>query len=479
MIPAVKYLFVLFLILLCVCTVKAQPGSATLPSLLNEPNNNTSDDNIEAKLREKMFVKVTTSKNKIFVGEPVMAVYKFYVAMQISDQPTVTKQPEFSGCSVKELNFEQGPEFEKVNNELYAIYTIRKVQLMPLEKGMLSLGHAFVSNFIQINNPDDPFVTKKYTISVSNGNNEIEVAELPEKNKPKNFSGIAGTFSITASVANDKIPVGENDHLIVTIKGSGNFDAVNKPEIIWPSNTDHFDGSDSQHVDQGDFPITGERVFDIPFIGKKEQTIKIPPIQFSFFNTALANYQTVTTDSIPITFTKALVKKDEFKDMVTYDISNRHYLWIVPAIAAVVGLIGFISYKKGQSKIKAEAPVTNVSAPPVFVAPPPVYHIRFRTDFSRYLNELEEIKESKPFFERSKNLLTKAVAERIESSEYSEQVLMAALKQRTYNAPVCNKVEALYEAINLNLYAPYETQADLGFYYSELKQTIEVLQSEG
>ena len=58
--------------------------------------------------------------------------------------------------------------------------------------------------------------------------------------------------------------------MIITIKGAGNFDAINKPEILWPSNTDHFDGNDSQHVDQNNFPISGDRVFDIPFIGKKE-----------------------------------------------------------------------------------------------------------------------------------------------------------------------------------------------------------------
>lgn len=478
MIAALKYLCFPVLLLTCLHVVQAQQSQAVLPSLLNNKNGNN-DEDVEEKLKQKMFVKVSVSKSKIYVGEPVMAAYKFYVAMRISDQPTVTKQPEFSGCSVKELNFDQGPELENINNEPYAVYTIRKVQLTPLQQGSLSLGKAFVNNFVQVDNPDDAFVTKKYNITVSNGNDEVEVAELPEKNKPANFYGITGTFSITASAVSNKIPVGENGHLIITIKGSGNLDAIDKPEINWPTGTEHFDGSDSQHIDKSDFPITGDRVFDIPFIGKKEEAVVIPPIKFSFFNTVLEDYQTISTDSIPVTFIKAISKKDEFKNIVTYDISNRHYLWIVPAIAAVVALIGFISYKRGQSKTTQTAPVINVSTPPVFTQPQPVYRIRYRTDFSRYLNELEEIQENKPFFQKSKDLLTKAVAERIESTEHSEQVLIEGLKQRTYNAAVCNKVEALYEAINLNLYAPYETEADLVFYYTELKQTIEVLQGEG
>ena len=44
-------------------------------------------------------------------------------------------------------------------------------------------------------------VTKKYNITVSNDDHAVEVTSLPEKNKPANFYGITGTFSITAAVA--------------------------------------------------------------------------------------------------------------------------------------------------------------------------------------------------------------------------------------------------------------------------------------
>jgi oxygen tolerance protein BatD len=466
--------------LLSAIIVKAQQDASALPSLLNnQAKKDAGDDEITTLLKQKMFVKVTTNTNKAFVGEPIMATYKFYVSMHVNDQPTVTKQPEFSGCSVKELNFQQGPEFENINNETYAVYTIRKVQLTPLNNGRLSMGKAFVNNFIQVDNPDDPFVTKKYNFSISNNDEEIEVAALPLKNKPTDFYGITGTFNIAAAVADAKIPVGENGHLIITINGSGNLEAINKPEIVWPANVDRFDGTDSQHIDQDDFPVSGNRVFDIPFVGKKEGTIIIPPIHFSFFNTSLKDYQTISTNNISVLFTKALARKDVYKNVVDTDISNRKYLWIVPAIAVVVALIGFVSYKRNQSKkiqlTKAEASVTTI---PVFEPPQPVYRIRFRTDFSRSLTDLEAIKENKPFFARSKNLLTQAVAERIDSNEHSEQILISGLKERTYNAPVCNKVSALYEAININLYAPFETEADLAFYFTELKQTIVELQAE-
>ena len=475
----VKHIFAFSLFLCWSFALKAQHNPSVLPSLINDERKAIDDDDdTESLLRQKMFVKVFTSKHKIFVGEPVMATYQFYVDISLNDRPTVTKQPEFIGWSVKELNFEQGRNIESVHDVVYAVYTLRKVQLTPLQEGMLSLGKASINNLIEVLNPDNPFEPKKYNITVSNAEEVVEVNPLPEKNKPENFYGITGIFSISAAASGSKISVGENDNLVVTIKGSGNLDAITKPEISWPDNIEHFDGSDSQHLSQDIFPISGDRIFNIPFIGKKEGVTKISPISFSFFNTSTKKYETISSDTIAITFTKELTGQSIFNDVVDYDITNRKYLWIVPAIALTVALIGFISYKRNKRNASKTATATSVTVAPVFIQPQTAYHVKYRIDFSRYLNELETITENKLFFAKAKNILIKAVAERIDSNQYSEEVLLDELKQRTYDAPVCNKVNALYEAFNLSLYAPFETQADLAFYFAQLKRVVEELQAE-
>jgi len=461
--------------------VTAQAGSSSLPSLFNnEASKETqvNDADMLQTLKQKMFVKVFANSYKIFIGEPIMVTYKFYVAMNLHNRPSVTKQPEFSGWSVKELQFDQGPEFESINNEPYSVYTIRKVQLTPLQEGSLSLGRAYVNNQVEVFNAENPYVPKKFNINVSNSDMEVEVDKLPDKNKPGNFYGITGVFNITAVASKNRIPVGENGHLIITIKGAGNLDAIIEPEITWPYNTEHFDSKDSQHVNQDNFPVSGDRVFDIPFIGKNEGSVMIPPVQFSFFNTALKDYQTVTTDSIPVAFSSAPGNRNEMiAEVVDYDISNRKYLWIVPAIAVTVVLVGFISYRRNKAQALKTKPIT-ITPPPVFAQPQAAYHLKYRTDFSRYLNELKTIKDNKPFFKKAKTLLTRVVAERLNSNQYSEQVLQDELKQRTYNAPICSKLSALYEAINLHLYAPYETEADLEFYFVEVEKVVQEIQAE-
>jgi len=481
MLIPLRNIFLAF-ILTCYCRlVFAQQNPVQLPSLITnqEMKNSPEDDDltIENILRHSMFVKVTASKSKVFVGEPVMAIYKFYTA--VHGQAVVTKQPEFTGCGVKELNFDDDPQSEIIHGETYSSYIIRKVQLTPLRAGFLSLGEASVENYVELPNGSDPFVTNNYNISVTNPATLIQVNELPSTNKPREFYGITGIFRIAASALSNKVPVGENAHLIVTIKGAGNLDAINKPEISWPLTTDHFDGNDSQHINQDNFPISGDKTFDIPFVGRQEGTVVIPPIRFSFFNTSLKNYQTVSTDSIAITFTKALDKSSEFSDIVNYDISNRKYLWIVPAIALTVAMVGFIGYRRGRMQsVKNLATSPATISEPLVIEPPSPIQIKYRTDFSRYWSDLENISETRPFFSKAKELIGKAIAERTDTRDYAEEILLAELKQKTLNKELYQKAVSLFEACNVTLYAPFEIQADLRFYFNEVRELIEQLQAE-
>lgn len=445
---------------------------AQLPSLITSPQNQTDSTSMQKILKRKMFIKVELSKDKIFVGEPLMALYKFYTA--VSGHAVVLNQPQFTGCSVKELNFGDAPESEIIDGKTYTVYVIRKVQLTPVEPGLLSIGVATISDEVEI--PDEEgYFSNRYNVTITNPATSVEVLPLPEKNKPEDFYGITGLFSIAASAVENKIPVDENDHLIVTISGAGNLDAITKPNVSWPAGTEHFDGNDSQHVDQNNFPISGNRVFDIPFIGKKEGVIKIPPISFSYFNTSLKNYETITTDTLTVHFTKALSKKDEYTGVVNYDISNRKYLWIVPAIAIVVASVGFISYKKNkkqsQKKIVEQPTIT---PPPVFE---PIVKFKYKTDFSRYWNEMETITDIKLFFAKGKELLLKAVSEKTDSYHHSETFLIAALKEKADPA-LCTRTFNLLQLCDEKMYAPFETETDLHQYFTEIKETIEQLQAE-
>ncbi len=467
-----KFLLISFFTIVYVVLMQAHSIAQPAASINDTQTKNAADDKIESFLKRNMFIKVNVSSNKIFVGEPVMALYKFYTS--VNGQAIVLKQPAFSGCSVNELNFDETPQTEALNGHAYTSFIVRKVQLTPVEAGTLSMGTATVSNHIEIPDNDNAFLTHKYDISISNVPVSVEVSALPDKNKPADFYGIIGSFTISVSVADKKIAAGENDHLIITIKGAGNLDAINKPVVIWPQGTEHFDGSDSQHIDQTNFPISGDRIFDIPFIGKKEGTVVIPAIGFSYFNSATKDYQTINTNSIAVTFTKAVLTKNAFTNVISYDVSNRKYLWIVGVIALVAGLIGFINYQRNKNQLKKKETVQTVTPAPVFE---PEVKFRFKTDFSRYWNELESLTDAKLFFAKAKELLLNAVKETTDTTHHSEAFLLAALKQKV-NDDLYKKVFTLLDVCDAKMYAPFETETDLHMHFNEVKNVIEELQKE-
>ena len=125
------------------------------------------------------------------------------------------------------------------------------------------------------------------------------------------------------------------------------------------------------------------------------------------------------------------------------------------------------------------APVFSTATPePVFIEPPSYARIKYRTDFSRYWNDFRSITEIKPFFSKAKELLAKAIAERTDARDYSEDALLAELKEKTSDNELYKRTASMFETCNVHLYAPFESQTDLQLYFNEVKDLIEKLQAE-
>lgn len=426
-------------------------------------------------IRRNMFVRVMSAKKNVFVGEPFLVTYKLYTTL--NRESNVAQEPTFSGCSVTELNADNDPTTEVFNGKTYHVIYIRKVLLTPLQEGTLQLNEAKVDNIVTFEHKDDANQTENFSITLSNQPMQVQVNALPQKNKPVNFSGVVGSFSINAKTDTGKAPVGENIHLIVTISGSGNTNGISLPAIQWPAGVEHFDAADTQHIDQENVPVTGSKIFDVPFIGTKEDSTVIPAIGFNFFDPVSQTYQTIYSKPVAISFSKATTKEEMLKGMVTEDVSNRKYLWIVPAIAFVVAFVIIISNKIAKRKnaaIKKMQKITQLNA----IREKEMQQLNIpviKTDFSNELVALEKIEDDKMFFNRAKSLLTKALQEMLQSSYTAEITLLTAVKERVANKNIANEAAGIYAACDLALYTPVENEDNKKNVYEKLKGVIELL----
>src|SRR6266542_2837963 len=452
---------IVFSLLLIVAVVHAQQPPAQLPSLLEGTTmqipvlqDNEMPENF---MRSHIFVKASASKSTVYAGEPLLVTYRLYTSL--NSQARVSKQPAFIGCSVLELSADNDIHEATVNGKSFHVFTIRRVQLIPLEEGRLQLGQAFVDNVVQLAHADGSGI-ENFSITLCNEPLNIEVKPLPVSGKPKNFSGLLGRFTIAANIDSNKIPAGENAVLRIVIRGSGNIAGIHIPAIQWPAGTEHFDGTDTQHIDQENFPVTGYKIFEIPFIVNKEGKAVIASVSFSYFDPSLQAYETITTSSLPVIFTKAISRNEQIKDIVTEDITNKKYLWIVGVIATAVMGIWFLSSRlKPQQKITNKPTAEKQNEVSAKQDSLPLKEDDSLEIFAE-LNKLGSIQMTTDFLSSTKYFLIKALQAKLGAACVSEHELIFMMRQNNAFTDIAISCEGIFEICDRNLYSP-ETEENI------------------
>lgn len=455
------------------------PASSQLQSLLGEelkddPFSKTPvlkhGDDVAAIMRSNCFIKVTSSKKTCYVGEPVMVTYQLYSGLP--GTPTAGKPPYFKGCSVTEIPFDQEFTTEKVGNKIFRVAIVRKVQLIPLQAGALSLGEQNINHEVVFKLQDEQYRSQPYKLTVKNQPATIEVLPLPPK-PPAGFDGIVGQFTITAQPKQSSIPVQENNVLIVTISGKGNLAGIiDTPFVNWTgSETDHFDATTKDDINNTVFPFEGYRSFEIPFVGTREGNVQLPPVQFSYFDPERRRYETIQSDSIRLNFTKATGKSYRDDPAFREDRTTRRYIWIVPALALLVIAILFLNSRQEKKKKASVIQATEI------VEARPVIQI----DFRQGLEVLSRIEDHQLFFNKCKELASQAIIEKTgQPSDAPVPRLLTALANDPSagnGAELATTCREFFTDCDLALYAPAAHNMEKDRVLEQLSQLLEQLKA--
>lgn len=99
------------------------------------------------KMKKNIFVRVEASKNKCVVGEPILVTYTLYSRLRTSAK--LIQQPAFNGCTVYEMTTQDlRSETKQWKGKRYNTFIIRKVQLIPLTTGTITLNAVTVENTV-------------------------------------------------------------------------------------------------------------------------------------------------------------------------------------------------------------------------------------------------------------------------------------------------------------------------------------------
>ena len=308
------------------------------------------------KTKENIFIRVEASKSKCVVGEPILVTYTLYSRLRTSAK--LIQQPAFNGCTVYEMTTQDlHSEKKQWNGKMYNTFIIRKVQLIPLTTGTITLNAATVQNTVTFytlkNNAVNGSVD--YSGLCSNAPMQLTVMALPLRNKPEHFTGAIGHFTMNARVEKKTDTAGDVNRLVIEIKGNGNFSSVTDPAIIWPKNIAHYSIAEESEVNKLVYPAEGTKTFTIPFTCKQQGNAVIPAITYNFYNTETGDYQTIQTDSIPIQVGPAL-KNFINPDLYTQGNTNPTYIWIIPGIGLIVAIGWWIVYGRQKKAAAKQEP---------------------------------------------------------------------------------------------------------------------------
>ncbi len=260
---------------------------------------------------EDLFINVSASKRRVHEQEPILLTYKAYTRVGLNNLSN--EAPDLKGFHVQEIPLPQQRSLkrETYKGKGYNTVVWRQYIIFPQMSGEITIpAIPFEAYVVQRNHNVDPFeaffnggsgyieVKKKITAPA------LTITIEPLTDKPANFSGGVGTFSISATV--DKTEVKANDpiNMRVVVSGTGNLKLIKEPEVKFPQDFDKYDAKLTDKTKLTLNGVEGSMIYDILAVPRHQGKYEIPPVEFCFYNTKTNKYETVKTEGFQINVAK-------------------------------------------------------------------------------------------------------------------------------------------------------------------------------
>jgi hypothetical protein len=290
------------------------------------------DTQSEGISKDDVFIRAFISKSNPYQGEEILLTYRIYTKIPIS-QLNIAKMPSFQGFWYKSLLDESAPlkqNSEIIDGEEYITADLRKIALYPQRSGEFTLDPLDLACLAQVrvqsNRPRDPFFDSFFNdpffnrnirnveINLSSNPVSIDVRPLPSSNRPVNFSGAVGQYSLKTEV--DRTQLKANEPLVIkaTISGKGNLELIDQFDITFPPDFEAYDPKIINDIKTSLSGISGSRTFEYLAIPRNQGDFIIKPIAFTYFDLQKKDYVTISGPEYNIKVDKG----DEEVSGITY-----------------------------------------------------------------------------------------------------------------------------------------------------------------
>jgi hypothetical protein len=258
------------------------------------------------------FLRIIPDSQRIYSGQVVPFVLKAY--FHPGRQITLKSAPRLSGEDflLQSLDEEPLQRKERLNGISYIALTWQGT-LSAVKEGSFPLIVEMDAEVLvrsrSRRNPfgssllDDPFFSdilgnySRREIRLTSQEKGITVLDLPAENRPDDFSGAIGSFSLAVAASPLDGKVGDPITVKIQLEGTGNFALVQAPVLTDKTGWKVYPASGTvQDLGAG----KGMKTFEQALIPMEQGLTVVPPRRFSYFDPQNEEYMTLTSDPIPL-----------------------------------------------------------------------------------------------------------------------------------------------------------------------------------
>ena len=262
---------------------------------------------------EIAFMKLIFPKPRIYVGETAVARLEVYLREDVQNLANfqLTGSPTEGFSAGKLVEMQNQRRRVQVGNRNYTVIPLA-VPLTAVRTGALALG-PFTANAIVVlpseNQNGNPLFRmfnqgEQRQVALATEKVVVPSLSLPTADRPANFSGAVGNFSMTASAGPTTLTVGDPITMRVQISGRGALDAITLPvQDAWQNFKTYPPTTKLETSDQ--FGFQGTKTFEQIVSPLNADVHELPAFSFSFFNPDDGKFHTLTQPALPLTIKAA------------------------------------------------------------------------------------------------------------------------------------------------------------------------------
>jgi len=263
--------------------------------------------------KHHLFVTAELSQDTIYINQSVTLTFRFYRGERLHSSPEF-RPPSLAGFWKEDLP-PQRRYYRTIKGVQYDVTEIQYA-LFPISAGETTIDAFSLTAMV----PDersrsrrDPFglfdddffsvFRQGKPLTLTTKPLDLVVLPLPQEGQPADFSGLVGSFDITARYDRTAVAVNEPITAKVTISGRGNIKSITEPKVLAPPDFRLYNAGSEENVSKAGYKVSGSKTFEEVFVPRRAGTYELPAFTLTYFDPNNKQYITRHTQPMTVTVT--------------------------------------------------------------------------------------------------------------------------------------------------------------------------------